>query len=120
MNTFKQTTTMEPVVVELYSDGFVRVYGSKQVNARVIVRPHVNTQEQGRQVEELIDTILPKTFTTIYFPGMVRAWGQVERITPTQLAERLGLVQLFDCLKAKPMNRATRHLLLDILAGGCR
>ena len=120
MNTFKQTTTMEPVVVELNSDGFVRVFGSKQVNARVIVRPHVTTPTQGRQVEELIDTILPKPFAGVYFPGMIRAKGQVERITPTQLAERLGLVELFDCLKAKPMNRATRHLLLDILAGGCR
>ncbi|MFO0203064.1 MAG: hypothetical protein ACK528_08030 [Alphaproteobacteria bacterium] len=120
MNTFKQTTTTEPVVVELNSDGFVRVYGSKQVNAKVVIRPHVTTQEQGRQVEELIDTILPKNFTAVYYPGMVRAWGQVERITPTQLAARVGMVELFDRLKSKPLNRQTKHLLLDILAGGCR
>ena len=120
MNTFKQTTTVEPVLVELNSDGFVRVFGSKSVNARVIVRPHVTTQEQGRQVEELIDEILPRSFTTVYFPGMVRAKGQVERITPTQLATRLGLVQLFDCIKSKPLNRHARHILLDILSGGGR
>lgn len=120
MNTFRQTTTTEPVVVELYSDGFCRVYGSKQVNAKVVIRPHVTTQEQGRQVEELIDTILPKNFTAVYYPGMVRAKGKVERITPTQLAERVGMVELFDGLKAKPLNRHTKHLLLEILAGGCR
>ena len=120
MNNFKQTTTAEPVMVEVYSDGFIRVYGSKSVMVRVVIRPHVTTVEQGRQVEELIDAILPRPFALVYAPGMVRASGQVERITPTQLAARLGMVQLFDCLKAKPMKRHTKHQLLDILAGGCR
>ncbi len=100
MNAPRQTSikTVETVLVELYSDGFVRSYASKNVNIIIINRPHAATLEGGMLAEQLIDDILPFNFKAVYFPGMIRATGQLKRVTPTSIKRRLERIDLLHSL----------------------
>ncbi len=123
MNAPRQTAikTVEPVLVELYSDGFIRVYASKIVNVVIINRPHAATLEGGRLAEQLIDDILPINFKAVYFPGMIRATGQLKKITPTSIKQRLERIDLLHSLNFSgdgKRSRSIKQTILSILGGG--
>lgn len=103
-----------PVVVELHSDGFVRVYGDKCVSAIVLNRPAVRSARAAIIAEQLIDECLPIRHRDVYCPGRVRATGQVRRITVDDI--HAAILEL-RALEAVADQRPTpiRHLIARVL-----
>lgn len=91
------TEAKATVIVEIHSDGFIRVYGDRHIQAKIINRPLAKTAAAGRLVDELIDSILPQRFADVYFPGNVRATGLVKPIRPSDIQ---GVVYELEMLNA--------------------
>lgn len=100
MEALRQTpaATVEPVVVEIHGDGFVNVFGSKNVSAIAINRPRCQSSASELVVDDLIGEILPVRHRQVYFPGMIRAGCLFRPITPEALADILTNVSVFDSL----------------------
>lgn len=121
MNSPRQTSTqtVEPVLVELCADGFVRVYGSKSVNVIIINRPRAGTSATEQTVEELIDGAIPFAFKKIYYPGMVRCTGHFRPMDVENVYSHLANAYLFAAVsKDKSVNH--RSVVLSALIGGGR
>lgn len=77
--------TRATILVEVAADGFIKVYGHKHIQAKIINRPSVATSELGCQVDELIDNALPVRYREIYYPNNIRATGKVKRTKPSDI-----------------------------------
>jgi hypothetical protein len=88
------------VLVVLYPDGFIEVFGDDRVDARVVNMPSVPVRGEAI-AEDYIGFILPKPYRDVYWPGMSRATGNVARITPHDITHQqrcLGLLRACDRL----------------------
>ena len=63
------------VVVELAGDGFVRVYGERHVDVRIVQRPIVtgDLKRWANLVDEFNALSMPLPFRDVYWPNCVRA-----------------------------------------------
>lgn len=121
MDASRQTpaATMEPVVVEIHGDGFVRIFGSKNVWPIAMNRPDAKSTAGELLVDDLITEILPLRHRQVYFPGMIRASCLYRKITPAKLADILAHVDLFHALApGKPRTRSAKQNILTALGGG--
>ena len=59
----------------LSSDGFVEVFGGREVDCHVAQRLAVDSIEAERMAEEFLDGTLPKRFRELFLPGMLRRPG---------------------------------------------
>jgi len=65
------------VLVELNSDGHVRVFGNRDIQVKIINRPSGSTVKIENRIEELIDSVLPQRYRDVYWAGpTLRAMGQ--------------------------------------------
>lgn len=83
-------------LVELYSDGFVRVYGDKSLRCQIFNRPHCNSVELAKRAEELVENALPLPYREIYFPGMVRSTAIHRKIKPVDIRTTIGNIALLN------------------------
>jgi len=89
-----------PVVVELYSDGFVKVYSEARARVRIVNRPHVVRDSAAPLADEWVEMQLPPRHQEVYWPGCVRATGQVRKVRPSDLLRRLTDQRLHEALEA--------------------
>lgn len=87
------------VVVELNSDGFVRVFGPKNVNVTFVSRPSVSSQESDRILDRLIDECLPIRFAEVFNPSYIRGVGMVEKRTVENVISIVQNLSLDDSLR---------------------
>jgi hypothetical protein len=76
-------------VVQLYSDGYVEVYGPDHVDVRVVNRLHIGNPANASDVDAYHERQLPQRYREVMFPRNLRAAGQCRKITPEQEAARL-------------------------------
>lgn len=78
------------VVVELAHDGWVQVYGERNVRARVVQRPGATegSVRMANLVDEWIWLSLPGPFREVYYPSAIRMTGMYERLTVQKLCKR--------------------------------
>lgn len=118
MNAARGSSTSEPVLVELCSDGFVRVYGRKSIHALVVNRPHASTSKAGILVDELLDEVLPFSHKQIFYPSAIRATGLLRKLTAERLRDILDDVRLIQCFRDPKLQAQTRQILLRAIGGG--
>ena len=84
------------VVVELYSDGGVYVYAGRQVDVRVVQRPHSPLPQAAEKLDEYVAGLLPVKHKHIYgAAGALRGVGRCEKIKPSDIMSRR---RMLDCL----------------------
>lgn len=93
------------VLVELHSDGFVKAYARRGIGCRIINRPHITSAADATLVDELVANVLPGVYRDLYWPGLIRATGQVERITIHDIAWRLLQLQLLKAARPSEPRR---------------
>jgi NADPH-dependent 2,4-dienoyl-CoA reductase/sulfur reductase-like enzyme len=87
------------VLVILSSNGFVEVFAEREVDVHIAQGLHVETIEGERLAEEFLDGTLPKRFRELFLPGMLRATGLVERITPERALYTLWQLEILKGLR---------------------
>lgn len=95
-----------PVLVVTHSDGYIEVFGDDRVDAKVMQMPHADGPDEELAAEDWVTQSLPPRHRDIYFPGLIRAMGNVERVTLSELAGRramIGLLRAIDTLTADNM-----------------
>lgn len=110
-NTPRPIGDHHPVVVVLHHDGYIEVFGDDSIDAQVAVMPHMPTQEGEVLAERYLTKQLPRRHRTVYFPGMLRATGQVETLRPTDINRRktgLAFLQCVDQLQSQAMQEASK------------
>ena len=94
------TMGREKVVVEMHADGFVRVFGSKRVDAVLINRPEPLLGEPpdlSTPIDTLMELDLPEAYRDVYCPRDCRATGVHKPTTIRQYARAYHETQ-FDLL----------------------
>ena len=87
------------VLIEVASDGFITVYGDPHIQVKIINRPKVSTAENGRRLDEWIDSILPWRYRDIRWPGQnIRAYGMVTPMDLKDVERRINDMKLVDTL----------------------
>jgi len=74
-----------PVLVAIYCDGFVEVFGDKQVDAVVVNVPATGSKRGEVLAEEFIELNIPARHRHIYTPGLVRAAKLGRVVTPDEI-----------------------------------
>lgn len=85
-------------LVEMYSDGYLKVYGEENLRCEVINRPHCSTAEAAQTAEQLIDESLPYQYRNICWPGKVRASGFLRKIKPTDIVGVVSEVAILNSI----------------------
>ncbi len=84
-----------PVLVAIYCDGFVEVFGDKQVDAVVINVPSTGSTRGEILAEQFVELSIPARHRHIYVPGLVRASKLGRVVTPDEIHKsRLTLAML--------------------------
>lgn len=65
------------VLVKLFSDGRVEVYGPRNVIVKVVELPGETTTEQDLLLEEWVEADLPQHYRDVHWPGSLRGGGVV-------------------------------------------
>jgi hypothetical protein len=84
----------EKILVLLYSDGFVEVYGEKHIDARIVNVPVASTPAGEILAEEYVELTIPRCYRDIYFPTAKRATELLRPIKPSDIAFRKWSVEL--------------------------
>ena len=79
----------------LHSDGWVECYG-KEVDVRIVCKPHAATAEAGILAEEYLDRILPQRYADLYWPRLLRSATMCKKVTADDL---LASEELMACLR---------------------
>ena len=94
------------VLVELNSDGHIRVFGNRDIQVKIINRPSGSTVKIENRIEELIDSVLPPRYKKIYWPGPnLRKQGQWKS---TNIRDVKHVVAELNCLDRLP-GKCTRY-----------
>lgn len=101
------------VVVEISSDGFIQVFGDKNVQVQIINRPVATSPESGKVCDEIVREILPRAHKEVYFPGMVRKTGLARVMTLKKINELLADTLLLQALGGK--TDSTREIVKTII-----
>jgi len=76
-----------PVLVVLYSDGWVEVYAGADVSVRVETKLWSPNAVAGLCAENYLESTLPKRFTDVYWPRNCRAVGQCRQVFAEDVME---------------------------------
>jgi hypothetical protein len=79
--------------VVLHADGYAEVFG-RDVDVHVAVMPCMSTQQGERLADDYLTLSMPRRYRSIYWPGLLAATGQVEKIQPKDIARRHWLTRL--------------------------
>jgi len=93
-----------PVLVVLHADGYVETFGQRHIDARIVTMPAMGTKEGERVADDYLELTLLPRHREIYFPGLIRATGNVQTVTPGAMAHQnvcLSIVRTADRLKAQ-------------------
>lgn len=96
------------VVVEVASDGWVVVYGERNVRAKIVQRPSAQASvavRVAKLVDEWIWLNLPKPYRSVYYPSMARTTGLCEPTTLKDLVQSESERQ-FDLLALRAVESA--------------
>ena len=94
------------VLIEIAADGFITVYGDDHVQVKIINRPLVSTAANGCRLDEWIDSILPRRYRDIRWPGNIRTYGQYDPVTLDGVRIRIdsmNAIEALNSLGGKPM-----------------
>ena len=105
------------VLVEMYSDGYIRAYGDKSIRCHIFNRPHCISIESAKLAEELVENALPRPFREIYFPGMVRKTGNLRKITPIDIQTAVWNIELLNSVGGNQRYRKPTDAIRDFLGG---
>lgn len=83
-------------ILLVHAGGHIQLFGDQLLDVRVIDVPHVQSVRAEILIEQWIESELPRPYRDIYFPGNLRASGNVRTdYTVADLADReydLGFV----------------------------
>jgi len=103
-----ESPTPATVLVEIAADGFITVYGDQHVQVRIINRPIASNAENGCRLDELIGWILPWRYREIYWPGNVRTYGHIQRMTLAGVQHRVAQQEIVESIGALNGQHQTR------------
>jgi len=96
-----------PIVIELHSDGFIRVYGEvtpQEASVVIVNRPWVDTDAGERAADEYVWLQLRGRHRAAYWPGQVIATGQFSRRRPSEIEatrRRVAACERLEFLRAR-------------------
>lgn len=85
------------VLLKVIDGRWLELHTSDNAEVQIVNVPRVSPQNQ-HLLDQLIDEALPERFRHLNVPGTIKATGQVERLTASDLLERVTQVTLFDAL----------------------
>ena len=90
----RQRKPRSKVLIILHNDGFVEVFGRDDIDVRIVNMPAIHPAGEAF-AEEYLDLILPRPYKEVHWPGMVRAVGKVDTVTPLDLTHQERCLNLF-------------------------
>lgn len=99
-----------PVLVAIHSDGYIEVFGDRDIDVRIVNVPAVDSVRGEILAEEFIETNLPPRHRAIYAPGKVRAAKLGRKVAPQEIAEtknNIALLRVIDTLSSISAGEAT-------------
>lgn len=108
----------ERVIVVIHFDGFVEIRATSNVLAVVVNRPEATTLEDEKQVDEMMQSIVPRQYQDLMlYAGDVIATANVERLTREQLADTIMTSGIMDALRSDPRQPKAEHIAWQRLGG---
>ncbi len=106
-------------LIELYPDGYIKVYGEKSLQIEIVNRPYCISEKGELLAEQLVDSILPEGYREIFWPGMVRKTGILRTITPQQIQRVVGQVFRLNVFSrnSSPRYRRSSDVVRELLRG---
>jgi hypothetical protein len=95
-----------PVLVAIHSDGFVEVFGDKQVDAVVVNVPATGSKRGEVLAEEFIELNIPARHRHIYVPGLVRAAKLGRVVTPDDIHKSQTMIAMLRALDQRSFSGA--------------
>jgi hypothetical protein len=83
-----------PVLVAIHSDGYIEVFGERDIDVRIVNVPAVGSVRGEILAEEFIELNLPPRHRAVYAPGMIRAAKCGRKVTPQEIADVRTSLQL--------------------------
>lgn len=111
---------MAEVLVVLHSSGWVEVFGSDDVRAKIVVMPHMETPTGEIAAEQYLERTLPIKYRKIYFPGNRIAADMVRKVLPSDVLDALFEIDTLKMLGASHVVGSThgRSAVEGIGCGG--
>lgn len=81
------------VLIVLHNDGFVEAFGRDDIDVKIVQMPAMPMAGE-LLAEEYLDLILSRPYKDVHWPGMVRAVGKVDTVTPLDLTHQERCVNL--------------------------
>ena len=103
-----------PILVLLHPDGFVEVYGHRNVDVHIATLVAMQSAQGQILAEEYLELNMPPRHRAIYAPGMIRAAKMNRIITPSDLADvrdDLAILRTADSLQAINRKEGTQWTL---------
>lgn len=81
----------ERVLVVTRADGFVEVFGNRNVDVHIVNRLHVEDErgDLSTRIDEYLTETLPRPYRELYWPSKRRKVGNVECVTPERALDTL-------------------------------
>ncbi len=83
----------ELALIIMHFDGYIECYANRSIETLIRVMPYCETREGEILADELLRLTLPDRFQRMYSADRLRATGNVRKITPSQIAESMGLLK---------------------------
>ena len=84
----------EKILVLLYHDGFVEVYGDKHIDCRIVNVPVTGLAAGEILAEQFVELTIPRCYRDIYFPTAKRATELLRPARSSDIAYRKWSVEL--------------------------
>lgn len=92
MSTSPMRQQSTPVLVAIHPDGFVEVFGQKNVDAVIVNVPAVGSKQGEILAEEFVEMNIPYRHREIFVPGLVRAAKVGRVVTPAEIKRTRNLI----------------------------
>ncbi|QDS97704.1 hypothetical protein [Adhaeretor mobilis] len=94
----KSILQRQHVLIVAHADGYLEVFGEKNLDIRISNIPLAHSREAERIAEDALELSLPRCYRQLYFPGKRRATATLMPLLPSTMA------------RAKAVKRTIRQL----------
>lgn len=88
----------QPVLVLLHGDGFVEVYGERNLRVKIMRVPFTASKAGERLADQVVDQLLPAELRELHFPGKLRAASDNRPLLASELVDGQQYLQLLQGL----------------------
>jgi hypothetical protein len=101
-NWSRTRSTRHPVLILCHADGYIEVYGDHQTDVRIQPVPRMTSNAGEILAERYVETVIPRRYRDIYYPGNLLTRDMPREITPAMIANRdmeLSMFRMLDTIQ---------------------